>query len=595
LRLNAVILASFALSPTLLCAQGKTYTIDYKTQAKDGSEKIRGPRTVVVRNLNTLRYGYKLGGAETIQKPPAVDLSALGTSSAANQTSPKAATPVTPVTPKKVGPAMSAADYKLYMNTLGVQQGVAPTAQPKDPNAGQAAVQAFSDNVHTFDSKIKSLHDRVDDDLKALSAETLAVNADVDDANAATAQVKLATMDLGSMLQESDQNLGVSRAAYVKGLQQHLDPASMFMKGVSSSWKLDPTELSIQQKKIQQLSSEISLLQADLNRTSSNLTALEATAPDSGGVGTNILPALANAQQQLKTYKDSIVNWQSDLKTCETDLDKLLTTLGTIAPDSTAGLAYNKAKEQLTAWQTRVQLFVASVDTDKGWTDDPLSVHYKVSCEFAFAGTQDTVVSLTRTSDALDSFPTESSATGSGSAGSAKGTQPAVKNSPATPVPEKLVTVECTTPIVIAAGVVFSTIPAREFGIQPISTTTNANGTTTPVNIFVATADSSFHPLPAAAVHVRLMEKKNISLLGTIAIAANIKGQNSGGSNAEYLLGPTLGVARYAFLTFGLYIGQETKLGGNFKVGDTVPSNITTAPIQQSYRPGFGMAITFGK
>src|SRR5258705_6464789 len=83
-------------------------------------------------------------------------------------------------------------------------------------------------------------------------------------------QVKHSTMDLGALLQDSDQNLGVSRAAYIKGLQQHVNAASMLMKGVSSSWKVDPSEVSSQQK---------TLLQAELTRTSSKLTALEEMAP----------------------------------------------------------------------------------------------------------------------------------------------------------------------------------------------------------------------------------------------------------------------------------------------------------------------------
>jgi hypothetical protein len=79
------------------------------------------------------------------------------------------------------------------------------------------------------------------------------------------------------------------------------------------------------------------------------------------------------------------------------------------------------------------------------------------------------------------------------------------------------------------------------------------------------TADSSFHPLPLAAVHVRFADWNNVSFYGTIGIAANMQGQNSGGSGAEYLMGPTLGAFRYVFLTGGLHMGRQSVLAGGFQ------------------------------
>jgi hypothetical protein len=203
------------------------------------------------------------------------------------------------------------------------------------------------------------------------------------------------------------------------------------------------------------------------------------------------------------------------------------------------------------------------------------------------AGTKTTVLSLTTTQDnyvALDPSTTSKKP--------ATGTNAQAKT---TAAPQTLVTVTCDTPIVIAAGVAFSSIPDREFSIQQVGTTTNSAGMSTPINVFSVTADSSFHPVPLAAVHVRFADWNNVSMYGTIGIAANIKGQNSGGSAAEYLVGPTVGAFRYVYLTTGLYIGRESILGGGFKVGGPVPAGTTTPPLQTSYKPGFGVAITFSK
>jgi hypothetical protein len=49
------------------------------------------------------------------------------------------------------------------------------------------------------------------------------------------------------------------------------------------------------------------------------------------------------------------------------------------------------------------------------------------------------------------------------------------------------------------------------------------------------------------------------------------------------------------FITTGVYLGSQATLGSGFKVGDTVPSNITEPPLKTNYKGGFGLAITFTK
>jgi hypothetical protein len=151
----------------------------------------------------------------------------------------------------------------------------------------------------------------------------------------------------------------------------------------------------------------------------------------------------------------------------------------------------------------------------------------------------------------------------------------------------------CASPFAVSAGVEFSTIPAREFGI--IKSAGGANNTS--INKFGLTSDSQVHPLPVALVHVRLWESVDhrFAFHATAGASGNIQGQNSGGSSAEFLTGGSLSFFRTMFITAGLHIGTESTLAGGFKVGDTVPSDITSVQVTKSYTKGVGIAITFTK
>jgi len=154
-------------------------------------------------------------------------------------------------------------------------------------------------------------------------------------------------------------------------------------------------------------------------------------------------------------------------------------------------------------------------------------------------------------------------------------------------------TVECTSPFTISAGVAFSTIGQHQFAIQPTSATPPATGT---VNTFVATDTSDFHPLPLGMIHARLYEfSDTVALHASFGMAGNFQSQSAGGSSAGFLIGPSFSLFRTMFLTPGLYIGEKAGIGAGFRVNELVPSNITTVPLETSYTTGFGFAITFTK
>ncbi len=153
-------------------------------------------------------------------------------------------------------------------------------------------------------------------------------------------------------------------------------------------------------------------------------------------------------------------------------------------------------------------------------------------------------------------------------------------------------TLTCASPFAVSGGVEFSTIPSNEFAIV-----TSAGSGTTSTSKFGYSSHSSFHPLPVAMAHVRIWESQNQKYAFHFSAGAsgNIQGQNSGGSSAEFLAGGSLSFFRTMFVTAGLHIGTKTSLAGGFKLGDAVPSDITTVPVTKSYTTGFGLAITFTK
>jgi hypothetical protein len=166
----------------------------------------------------------------------------------------------------------------------------------------------------------------------------------------------------------------------------------------------------------------------------------------------------------------------------------------------------------------------------------------------------------------------------------------------ATPSPHQdgnFFTLTCASPFSVSGGVEFSAIPAREFGI--VKSTGGVNNTS--VNTFGYSSQSPFHPLPVAVVHVRLWESPNqkYAFHASAGASGNIQGQNSGGSSAEFLMGGSFSFFRTMFVTAGLHIGTKTSLAGGFKIGDQVPTDVTTVPVTKSYATGFGLAITFTK
>lgn len=160
-------------------------------------------------------------------------------------------------------------------------------------------------------------------------------------------------------------------------------------------------------------------------------------------------------------------------------------------------------------------------------------------------------------------------------------------------VKDGLLTVTCSSPFAITAGAAFSTIQNQQFAIVK---SLPPSGPTS-INTFGVTSDSKVNPYPIAMAHARLRESagQRYALHFSFGVGANLNGDNSGGSSPEFLTGLSISFLRTIFVTGGLDIGKQSKLSGGFKLGGTVPTDITAPPVSSSYTAGFGFAITFTK
>jgi hypothetical protein len=154
---------------------------------------------------------------------------------------------------------------------------------------------------------------------------------------------------------------------------------------------------------------------------------------------------------------------------------------------------------------------------------------------------------------------------------------------------DPFVTVSCPSPFAVSAGVEMRFLKTSTYGLVP----SGASGT----NQFGTTQDQTTIAMPIALVHVRLAEDsaRRIGLFGSVGVAAHLQGSGTSGSAAEYLAGLSFGFFRTMYVTAGAHIGQVSSLAGGYKVGDAVPSGVTTAPVTGSYKVGFGVAFSFTK
>jgi hypothetical protein len=255
---------------------------------------------------------------------------------------------------------------------------------------------------------------------------------------------------------------------------------------------------------------------------------------------------------------DGKARLSSQLDWASSEIEKIRVALPELVVGSTKQSVFAQAREILREWQERLE--------DLDARSDPFSVATSCDCGFAFGGTKTTEIKLKR----VDRMPGGDGAT-----------------------EEVLsVAVECTSPFTVSAGLALGSVRQQQFAIRPTPAPT---GDST-VNTVATTSDSRFSPVPMGALHARLWEpNETIALHASLGVAGKLRGQSEGGSDVVLLIGPSLSLHRTMFITAGLYLGSETKLGAPFKVGDSVPATITEPTLEKSFRPAFGFAVTFRK
>lgn len=565
------------------CSSSREKTYDLRNQTYTG-ETVGGPLTVVAKNLNILRYKYTANSKVTLSKPP--DL----WSELTNIANPQGTT-------TSPSPAKGEPKAPLVSSLPSAFLARARSASPSDRAMSAAAkelgarIDAALDEERQAVAAVAIATKGFPELKKATDKDFEKVAGQVKNANIASDRVNAGGQELLSFLKSVD-----SSSTYA-GIKDELSPEFKFMAGVNAQWpsSSDISELKLTvdrrttilsqaktdfEGKRGSLIAGLTVAQRDIYSVKNDLDQF-ARQIQGGATAAGDKNAVEDDRSKIKTALDEIDTSNIDLNTGYAFLssaiatsDQMETAVSNLDRAGDKYKAFQQAQAQLSDWhQQMIKINTdwdlhSAVGADQQLHPDPFSMRISGTCDYAFSSTKQTAVTLTAT----DQLPDKSA------------------NAPATVLS---VTIECASPFNVSAGVAFSGIPDQEYAIHPVAT---PKGSTTTTNQFVQTSDSIFHPVVIGMVSARLWEPcERVAVHASFGLAGSFKSQSAGGSSAEFLIGPSLSLFRTMFITPGLYIGKKTVLADGFTVGSPVPSNITTPPLQSSYKPAFGVAITFTK
>lgn len=449
-------------------------------------DKIRGPATIELKNLNVLRYDIRVGKDATF--PPAPDLKLPF---------------IPPIPTQTKSAAVSAAAA-----AVSAKAGAAPAALNPIPDG--------------FDGLVTLLN--------AIEGEkTTEVNQKIVQAISA---VNLARGSLESLVTTSDSTLStgggpnaiILEVMSLTGVNGEID------KALGKTW---PDE------KIEELIGRLEILKNDL------LTL--PTTPVTGAEITWTAWYTAN-----KSAYDAIVARVTELQTQLTGLKS----------NSTQGTAFREAQKKLRAWRPIL------IGVRDGGTAGFNRI-VKVGCGFAFDTGKETKVKIIKTD---------------------RWAEPVTA-----PTNEEVVTVVCSSPLSVSAGFGFSNIDEREFVFVPSTKMVTANGQTSEVVIsrFGFKNKSSFRTLPVLLLNTRVWEPNDTFALHVSTGAAVDVKTGEGGTDLEYIVGPSISFWRSLFVTSGLHIGRVPKLAGGFQLDQEVPTGISQPPIEKAWKKGFVTTFTY--
>lgn len=572
------------------CGSSREKAFDLSNKSYKG-ETIRGPVIVVAYNLNPLRYAYKWQSEVTFTAAP--DLWSKLTGISSPQGAPSQPNPPAPKTPAAAnalpGHAMRATARQPGGAKTLVSKGKPPISQETLDlvQKAQSAMDAAQQSIENVNEQISGLNQDLKDSITQDSTE---VTAQVVAANTATNSVTLAGQELVAFLSRVDANSTYS------GINNELSNSTEFnfMKGANAQWpaladvsklqhSVDGEKALVSSKKTAfdtahpSLLAGLSVAQRDLEAANDNLQSafIRLTANPRSDAEHDLIEqtiaALKTRLGEVNNAKTDLQNASDILSWANAEITSMETALSSLDPNSDKSKAFQAAQATLIQWKHNMMQLKQDWDSyqaDKDNVKNPFVTTFAAGCDYTFASTKHNAIKLTQ----IDNLPDKTAAA---------------------PADVLTLTMECASPFNVSAGVAFSTIPAREFAIEPVAT---PPGSTTTTNEFVLKSNSTFHPLPIGVISARLCEPNEwLSFHVSLGLAGNFNSQSAGGSSAEFLFGPSIALFRTMFLTPGLHIGKKASLGDGFVLSNPAPPNVTTPPIQTSYTTGFGFAITFTK
>jgi hypothetical protein len=564
---------------------GTSITKSYDLSASNVSgDQIRGPATVQAENLNVLRYNYKFNIVISFSAAP--DLWAKLQSAATPASSNPPEKPAT-VASKAGRPGPFSSKDKAIDALFAQADARLNDADNAIDNANNLITATVGDSTQAC----LTIPPTTSEITKETNCQDRALDEGVSLSATAVAKVKAGGQAVTALLQKTWTN----PALLIGYINDALIPTSSIIVGTIAQWPNPDTVATLKRAALgwkAELANRSSKFTDSLTSVSGALVSAKKALTDivpslnskvstaSAGDQTNLKTLIAYIQDEETKLDDSsrqLTKMQTLLSWATTENQRVLSAIPDLEQSSTKFTDFQTAQEALISWKTRMTdlrdrwvSYTTAKTSGKSVEDNPnpFSLSTAADCEFAFSRTKTTAITLTR----ADLMPGTTST-----------------------APETVlsVSVECTSPFTVSAGVAFSTIEAHQFAIQASQATPPATGT---VNKFVVTNNSNFHPLVLGMVHARFCElNERVAFHASFGLSGNFQSQSAGGSSAGFLIGPSMSLFRTMFFTPGLYIGTKTVIGGGFMVGDTVPSTITTVPLETSYTTGFGFAITFTK
>ncbi|HEY0376399.1 MAG TPA: hypothetical protein VGC87_05515 [Pyrinomonadaceae bacterium] len=152
----------------------------------------------------------------------------------------------------------------------------------------------------------------------------------------------------------------------------------------------------------------------------------------------------------------------------------------------------------------------------------------------------------------------------------------------------EVLTVNCYSRVAFTAGFNFSTLDEKVFSV--VQAAGDTPGTVT--KEFGFTSRSAFRPNPLLLLNVRFTDNPVYNWHASFGTVVDLQGDP--GTDIEPVGGVSFSIRRLMFITpFAVHIGRVNRLAGGFNIGDVVPTEVATPPIEKAWKIGYTAGVTF--